>query len=491
MDEPDVAVAPILEIGTHPQVVEYQVKGCSVRIIQPLSGTVQDLPGKRFHPLVGFEDAVLHAGRTLRDGPHYGQPFLHEARNRLKHLGTHGLLPREHQHAVFHAAVEHKNAVAHAGVVAEHVGVYIVKTVPLRKRRIAYAGHLGGVLADEIGDVGHIPALLQHEVAPPEIFDERAHPVEPAVVAVELVAEPGVAAGLAVVGLLDVQVQEVGVDALAEEAVCPLFHLAGIAVERRASGSAGFRPDAVLAVDVPARGGGAVFDVAESSLTPVFAGYLVTPAAVQQELAREAPVPVALQPGLEAVGVGLFPQAVHIVIGDAVGHKAAEVPQETLALFHGVHHKSLKYRQITNRIIAIGIFERRHHIVGPVLAAGLVAVFHHHLPRLAVFGRNTAKQLAHEGVVMLRDIFAAHLVHLQAGTFGSRRGIGDARRLHVAYEHGPPAVRHLPAQLAVFYKACKVLHGKVFHAVPVVHIRWRFPHVGVPHRERILEHLGE
>ena len=445
VDKEQLSLTGIGEIGTGAYIVQYPVQRGSGGINQAFSFPVPDFFGQLLHPFIGLIDAVLHTGGTERRVAHDAQARLHEAGDGFQHLRTHSILAGQHQHAVLHPAVQHQFSVLYPRVVAQDIGVDVVEAVALRNGRIGHARHLGSILADEIGDIGHVASLLEHEVATFEVFHEAAHAFEPTVVAVEFVAEPGAAAGLAVIGLLDVQVQQAGVDAFAEETVHALFHHARIAVEGGAAGRAGFGPDLILAVDVAAGRGGAVLDVAQAAFAPEFAANLIALAAVQEEFRREAPVAVALQPGLQAVGVGLFPQAAHIVVGHPVGHQAAQVPEEALALVHGSGHPALEHRQVGPRIIAVCLFKHLGHIVGPVLAAGFVAVLHHHLPGFAIFGRDAAQQFTHKGIVMLRNIAFAHLVHLQARTFRDGRRIVNAGAFHVTDQHGPLAGRHLPA----------------------------------------------
>ena len=92
---------------------------------------------------------------------------------------------------------------------------------------------------------------------------------------------------------------------------------------------------------------------------------------------------------------------------------------------------------------------------------------------------------------MVRDVFPAHLVHLQARPFRDCGGIGDAGRLHVAHKHRPFPVRHFPAELPVLHQDGQVLQGVIVHAVAEIDILRRFPQVGIPQGKRLLEHLGE
>ena len=69
---------------------------------------------------------------------------------------------------------------------------------------------------------------------------------------IELIAEPCVDARHSVVRLLYVKMVQGSVDALGEETVTPLFHLAGILCEVRPSAGEALGPDLTLSVDVAA-----------------------------------------------------------------------------------------------------------------------------------------------------------------------------------------------------------------------------------------------
>ena len=189
--------------------------------------------------------------------------------------------------------------------------------------------------------------------------------------------------------------------------------------------------------------------------------------------------------------MGLFPEAAHIIIGDAVRNQAAQVPQKALAFFHRTDHLSLQDGKIFDRIISVGLDEGFLHVVGPVLAAGLITVFHHHFPGRPVLGRDPPQQFSDKGVVMGSQVLPAHLVHLQTRSFRHGRGIGDTRGFHVTDENGPLPIRHLPAQLSAAQQRGQVLQEHRVHAVPVIDIFRGLPQIGVPERKRLLEHLGE
>ena len=203
-------------------------------------------------------------------------------------------------------------------------------------------------------------------------------------------------------------------------------------------------------------------------------------------------MPVALQPGFQPVPVGPFAKAAHIIVGHTVCHQTAEVPQESVALVHASDHNTLQDREIRDWIIPICLLEHFRHIVRPVLASGLVAVFHHHLPGAAVLRGNAANQFSHKSFVVTGQIRFAHLVHFQARSFRNSGGIGDAGALHITGQHRPLPFRHLPDQLSILQPGSQVHHGRRIHAqLGGIGFGRGFPHIVTPQRKRLLVHPGQ
>ena len=321
---------------------------------------------------------ILHTWRDLRLRAQYVKPLTYQGFNCFQHLRPHGPLPWQYKHTVLHAAGQAKLSILH-GSLLEHFGVYIVETVAARQRGIRLAGHLRGILANEIGHISHILSLLQHHVAATEIVSEKVHLGEPGVLAVELIAKPGAdARERSFIGLLDIYVEKRRIYALAEETVSTLLHHIWITVEYGSARRTAFCPHLLLAINMCTTACCAVLDVAQRAFTPELAGHLVALSTVHQELAGEAPVTVAFQPRGKSVLIANLSQSPHIVICHAVGNEPAQIPQEAFALILGAHYLSEHYRDPWHRIIAICFLEGRNHVVRPVLSAHLITVFHHH-----------------------------------------------------------------------------------------------------------------
>ena len=209
-------------------------------------------------------------------------------------------------------------------------GVDVVELTPRRKRWVADARHAGGVLSDEVRDVGDVEPLSQHPPAALQVAREEIEMLEPRVVAVELFAEPRDAPGLLVALLLNIDVQDRRVEPFRKKAVGALLQVHRPALEPIVPARIGLRPDEPSAVDVRTARRGAVLDVAERPLAPVFAGDSVGLSAVLEKLAGEAPVSVALEPRLHAVRVRRLAESADVRIRDFVGDKPPEVPEEAV-----------------------------------------------------------------------------------------------------------------------------------------------------------------
>ena len=457
----------------------------------PLFGSPQ-LGGHRLHAAVGLRITRKARGAHRGGSQHHGT-VVHELHHPLQHLGTHRLLPRQHQHAVLRAVGKRQQAVAHRSVTAQHLGVDVIELVARRQRRVAHARHLRHVLTDEIGRIGHVQPLLEHEVTAFEIGDEEVQLVEPRVVAVELVAEEGVHTGFRAVGRLrNVDMQQRVVDALREEAVAALLHPVGMARIGRKSRRERFGRNLILAVNMGAGGCGTVLDIAQLALAPVLPGHLVRLAAVLQKLAREAPVSVIFEPCGETVAVSQFPQGADMVVRQPVGHHPPQVPQETVRTVAVADRQAAEHGQVGMRVVAVTGLERLEKIVAEVLAALLVTVGHDDFPRLAVGGGNATAQLPDESVVMLRQMRRAPFVHLQPCSVLQGGTVHHPGRHHARAQDHPTSGRSLPA---------KTVTGET---IADVNDRFRcdggrrvlrgglaIPHIVVPVRQRRLVHLGQ
>ena len=196
-----------------------------------------------------------------------------------------------------------------------------------------------------------------------------------------------------------------------------------------------------------ARRGGAVLDVAQLALAPELASDFVGLAAVHQEFAGEAPVPVVFEPCMQSVLVTDVAQTAHVIIGHLVGHHTAHIPQEAVRRFLTADHHALVNGQIRRRVVAVAGFELFDHAVGEVLSAGLVAVLNDYAERLAVLGRNAAQNFAHMGIEVGGGMLAAHLVDGEAGEFVVPVGVIPMRRM----THSPSGASHVSVPSSAMY----------------------------------------
>ncbi len=186
-------------------------------------------------------------------------------------------------------------------LIQDDLGVDVVKVVTVRQFRLANACHLGRILADEVHHIRHACTSLKQEAATPQVIHPRLALREPGVVAVELCSEPGVHARSTVIPrLVDVDMQYEVVDPLAEGPVAAGLEGARRVLEGRATGERLGRDDR-FAIGVCRRRGRPALDRTEVAGDPELAADAVGLPAVLQELGREAPVSVVLQPQAQAL----------------------------------------------------------------------------------------------------------------------------------------------------------------------------------------------
>ena len=208
--------------------------------------------GDFLHARIGLRLA-RERRRTQRLRTHHERSCVHELLDAGKQLGTHRLELRKHQHLVCGAMRQHDAPFrVDARRLAQHLGVDVVELAAARHGGIHHASHLRHVFADEVCGIGNIESLLEHVAGSLEVAGEEIEMLEPCVVAVELVAEPGDEARGAVVGLVDVEMQDGGVDAVREEAVGARLEVHRRARVWTAAAGVGFGPYLALAVDVAA-----------------------------------------------------------------------------------------------------------------------------------------------------------------------------------------------------------------------------------------------
>ena len=212
-------------------------------------------------------------GRARRTRADHRRAGVHEALHTFGHLRAHRLELRQDEHFVGRAVREHDASLfIDARRLGQDFGVDVVELAARRKRRVADARHAGRVLSDEVRDVGDVEPLPQHPPAAFQVAREEIEMLEPRVVAVELFAEPRDAPGLLVALLLNIDVQDRRVEPFRKKAVGALLQVHRPALKPIMPARVGLRPDEPSAVDVRAARRGAVFDVAERPLAPVFTG---------------------------------------------------------------------------------------------------------------------------------------------------------------------------------------------------------------------------
>ena len=149
---------------------------------------------------------------------------------------------------------------------------------------------------------------------------------------IKLITKPSIDARVAIsVGLLDIEMQKCCIDSLGKETVCALLHIDWRARIGRTSRSVRLGPYAALTIDVSTRRSGTILDVAQLADTPELASNLIGATTILQELARESPMAITLQPSGQSVSIAHLLQAAHIFIGHPIGYESTQIPQEAVA----------------------------------------------------------------------------------------------------------------------------------------------------------------
>ena len=374
----------------------------------------------------------------------------------------------------------------------QHFGIHIVERIASRQLRIAHARHFRGILAQEVSHIGHVTPLLQHVVAPLQVPGEYVHLTKPRVMAVELISKIGIDTGHAVVGLLDVEMQQRGVDAFGKEAVAALLHLAGILREVGTAARERLGPHLLLAIDMSARRSATVLDITQFAKAPELAGDFVRLRTILQELAGEAPMAVVLQPRGESMTMTGFAQTADIVIRNLIGNEAAHIPKETVRLLAAAHHNPAVNGHKGHGVVTVGTLEILNHMVGPVLTAGFVTIFHHNAESLAVLRRNAFQDKSDVIVEVGIDMFLAHLVGFKSAPLDGCRTVHRTGGHHGRAHHHPLPFGHAPGERTVrSHTVGQVDHLRGLHASIGIAAGLLAPKVSVPHRMRRLPHLGK
>ena len=152
---------------------------------------------------------------------------------------------------------------------------------------------------------------------------------------------------------------------------------------------------------------------------------------------------------LQALAVEELGRHAVMIVGEHVGQRAAEVPEETIAHFGALHHATRQYGEIGRGIVAAALLKLGDHLVGPVLHA-----------RFPTIEQNVAQTLAIERAERLRDrigvaaqivcqVLRTELVNFVTQTGGHRRAVLGARQRVAQTQDRPTSRRNFPVELAV------------------------------------------
>jgi len=388
---------------------------------------------------------------------------------------------------------QNEPAVPHRQVAHDHVRIDVIEVAARRQRRVAHAGHLRRVLADEIGDVRHAIPLLQQPARAAHVVHPRGTAVEPGVVPVELGAPRCIHPGHAILPrLVDHHVQHQVIDAFAERPVAARFECGRRVLKRRPTRE-GLRRHNRLAIDVGAGGRRPTLDRAEIAGHPILAADAIRLGAILQKFPGETPVPVVFEPKLESVRRAGLAQPADVVDRHAIRHQPPHIPQETLAAVRTAHDAPGQYWEPRSRVVTVGLTEKHVEAVGPILRAGLVAVSHHPLQCATLRCRHAPKHLADEGGEVLVRHRTVHLVGLETFALGGRRVIEHAGRRHARVQENPLAGRYVPGQRAVGRDVGRqIAHARLSdHQGRFLRFGRRWPEVGIPQRQRRGMHLAQ
>ena len=201
---------------------------------------------------------------------------------------------------------------------------------------------------------------------------------------------------------------------------------------------------------------------------------------------------VILQPCRQTVSVADFTEASDEIVGNAVGNQTTEIPKEAVGPVRTSYHDSLQGGQVRDRVIFIFLFKGGQHIICPVLSSGFIAVLYHYFEGRTIFGRDAAENFSYVSVEMGSNMLFTHFIYFQSSSFRTGRRISDPGRTHGCPYDGPFARRNLPVEFPIFKVRSDVCYlFRVYQHILVGNLRLLFPHIVMPHWQRILEHFGK
>ena len=395
------------------------------------------------------------ARRFQRLRPQHRGAARHQLPDLAQHRQRHALDRRQHQHAVAHAVRQRQPPVRrHRHPVQQYVRIHVVVVVALRQGRLQTRSPdrhgRRRAFGQQIRQVGHELSLLQHEHVARQVGHVRLRLFRPRDVAVDVRAHHRVAR-LGIERLVRRSVEYDAVDALRKPVVANLLQrvrrLITAARER-------FRRYQVLSVNMRGRSRAAhvlvVHQLRMQRMHPELAHGDIHLALVEQrvlvEIERDPrgfridPQPVLPRHLLHRAVVG---------IGQQVGHRAAEIPQEAVADVRAPHHTPRQRRKVGSRVVAAQPAEVGDHIVGPVLHLRFPAI-HRHVPQALAHQRPQRLRNRIEVAVKIGfDVRAAQFIGFETEARRRRRPVLGPGQRESHAQDGPLAGRHVPVQAAV------------------------------------------
>ena len=185
-------------------------------------------------------------------------------------------------------------------------------------------------------------------------------------------------------------------------------------------------------------------------------------------------------------------QRAYMVVGQTVGHHAAQIPHKAFRLIGAPHHRSVEGQQIGCGIISVMFLEILHEIIAEVLRSALIAVGHYVLPCSTLLGGNMTQYITHKTVVMVVHHIPVPAVNLQASSIPFvRRVILHIGRCHESAHHHPFPIRKIPCQAVTLQFRAQIQHiRRAQHRIRRISRRGS-PLVIIPVRERLLEQFAQ
>ena len=143
----------------------------------------------------------------------------------------------------------------------------------------------------------------------------------------------------AITGLMEIYVQDKMVDSVTEHPFTPRLEGVGIILKVELTGK-GLRISATLSVGMRNGARRAAFNIPQVAFRPELAAHLIGIAAVNREIAGEAPMPIRLAPKHQTMLICNIPKTTQITFGNHIRHRSAQMPKELIGLPGTIDHGS-------------------------------------------------------------------------------------------------------------------------------------------------------